>query len=159
MNETMTTAANVVAELQSGGFETRPLSGREFPVPHSVASDPAYRWRLLSIGACRRILRAAFPQESGNMIDHWAGNENLDAFTGSLGVQIRAAVAAAVCPRTDILQDAVIGRRAQHALAGVPAKPVRALRPLDVVRTKARTAERQEEIDALEHGAMAKRFA
>jgi hypothetical protein len=161
MNETMTTAANVVAELQARGLETRPLSGREFPVPCSVASDPAYRWRLLSIGACRRILRAAFPRENINMIDHWAGNENLDAFTGALGVQIRAAVSAAIC--TDILRDAVIGRRLQHSLAGVPAKPVRALRPLDVVRPSgrkpARSAERQEEIDALELVNMGRMYA
>lgn len=140
MNNT-TTAASVVAELQARGFETRPLSGREFPVPFDVAESVEYRWRLLSIDACTRILRAAFPHEPAKMIAHWASVEDLRRFSGSLGARIRSVVSDAVCPkRVDILQEAVLGRKLQHAVAR-------------------RSAERQEEIDALELANMGRMYA
>lgn len=159
----MTTAAMVVAELNVRGIETRPLSGREFAVPLDVAASVQYRWRLLSLDACARILRAAFPHEPANLIDHWAGADDVRGFSGELGVRIRAAVAAAICPQNDMLQDAVLGRRLQHAAAGAMRAPVRELRPLDVVRAPKRaarrSAEQQEEIDALELANMGRMYA
>jgi hypothetical protein len=140
MDMTMTTAAMVVADLQACGFETRPLSGREFPVPMDVADSVEYRWRLLSTHACARILRAAFPYEPEKMIAHWASAEDLRWFSGSLGERIRSVVSDAVCPkRVDILQEAVLGRKLQH--------------------TARRSAEKQEEIDALELANMGRMYA
>lgn len=163
MNDTMTTAAMVVAELNVRGLETRPLTGREFPVPLDVAADAAYRWRLLSLEACTRILRVAFPNEDAKLVAHWASAEDIRRFSGELGERIRAAVAAAVCPASDPLQDAVLGRRLQHAAAGMTRVPVRDLRPLDVVRAPKRaarrSAEKQEMIDALELANMGRMFA
>ena len=64
--------------------------------------------------------------------------------------------------RTDILSDLVSARRIRLALEGAVTDSARPLRPLDVVRPSSRksvrSAERQEEIDALEHGAMARRY-
>lgn len=163
MNETMTTAAMVVAELNVRGLKTRPLSGREFPVPLDVAASVEYRWRLLSLEACTRILRAAFPREDAKLIAHWASAEDIRRFSGELGERIRAAVAAAICPQTDPLQDAVLGRRLQHAAAGATCASVRELRPLDVVRAPKRaarrSAEKQEMIDSLELANMGRMFA
>jgi hypothetical protein len=63
--------------------------------------------------------------------------------------------------RTDILSELVLSRRIRLALEGTVSDPARPLRPLEYVRPSkrtTRTAERQEAIDALEHGAMATRF-
>lgn len=158
----MTTAAMVVAELNVRGIETRPLTGREFAVPLDVAASVQYRWRLLSLDACKRILRAAFPREDEKLIAHWANAEDVRGFSGELGARIRAAVAEAICPASDPLQEAVLGRRLQHAAAGATQAHVRPLRPLDVVRAlkraARRSAERQEAIDALELANMGRMY-
>jgi hypothetical protein len=96
-NETMTTAANVVTELQARGIKTCPLTGREFPVPMWVATDEAYRWRLVVDESRQSVLRAAFPSEPANMIEHWSRTDDLGRFSGALGDAIRQAVRSAVC--------------------------------------------------------------
>jgi hypothetical protein len=63
-------------------------------------------------------------------------------------------------PKRDLLDELMAARRLRLALAGVMNERTD-VRPLEYVRAPrpVRTAERQEEIDVLEHGAMATRFA
>ena len=75
--------------------------------------------------------------------------------------------------KPDFIDNLIAARRLQNTLRGADSDGLAAPRPLDVVAPHAmsrlarravtaralRSAERQEEIDALEHGAMARRYA
>lgn len=62
----------------------------------------------------------------------------------------------------DLIDEMVLGRKLQHVMAGLTPSDPRAPCPLDVVRgpkKPVRTAERQEEIDALELANMGRMYA